>query len=149
MEPSGGIVVFTIGEQEGGRDGRFVAQFADCRGLIVQKDHAVAALGALAQDIRLELINLLAQSGSEGLPAGVIAEQLGIAPASLSFHFQQLVRAGLLTQRRRSRFVIYTANRRAMAALLRYLMSQWHCDPARCDGEEDGTALARGGSTIS
>jgi ArsR family transcriptional regulator, arsenate/arsenite/antimonite-responsive transcriptional repressor len=55
----------------------------------VRRDAAVLALGALAQEVRLELVSLLADSGSDGLPAGVIAARLGIAPASLSFHFQQ------------------------------------------------------------
>jgi len=93
----------------------------------VQRETAVAALGALAQDIRLELVSLLARRGAEGLPAGVIAERLGVAPASLSFHFQQLVRAGLLTQQRRSRYVIYAANTRTMSCLLAYLNGRWHC----------------------
>jgi DNA-binding transcriptional ArsR family regulator len=95
--------------------------------LIVQRETAVAALGALAQDIRLELVSLLASRGTEGLPAGVIAARLGVAPASLSFHFQQLVRAGLLTQRRRSRYVIYAANIRRMNCLLAYLNGRWRC----------------------
>jgi ArsR family transcriptional regulator, arsenate/arsenite/antimonite-responsive transcriptional repressor len=92
----------------------------------VRRDAAVLALGALAQEVRLELVSLLAASGSDGLPAGVIAARLGIAPASLSFHFQQLVRAGLVTQRRRSRYVIYAANLRTMDCLLSYLDGRWN-----------------------
>ncbi|MGC1412955.1 MAG: helix-turn-helix domain-containing protein [Acetobacteraceae bacterium] len=91
----------------------------------MRRDAAVLALAALAQGVRLELVSLLAASGSEGLPAGVIAARLGIAPASLSFHFQQLVRAGLVTQRRRSRYVIYAANIRMMDCLLTYLEERW------------------------
>lgn len=92
----------------------------------MRRDAAVLALGALAQEVRLELVSLLAASGSDGLPAGVIAARLGIAPASLSFHFQQLVRAGLVTQRRRSRYVIYAANLRTMDCLLSYLDGRWN-----------------------
>jgi ArsR family transcriptional regulator, arsenate/arsenite/antimonite-responsive transcriptional repressor len=99
-------------------------------GLTVGRDAVVAALGALAQDIRLEMVSLLIAHGSEGLPAGTIASQLGIAPASLSFHFQQLVRAGLLTQRRRSRNVMYAANFRTIGSLLVYLSRRWRCSPA-------------------
>ena len=91
----------------------------------MRREMVVVALGALAQDIRLELVNLLAASGDEGLPAGVIAERLGVRPASLSFHFHQLVRAGLVTQRRRSRFIIYAANVSMMERLLAYLDSRW------------------------
>ena len=83
--------------------------------------HAIAALGALAQETRLELFRLLVTSGPEGLPAGVIAERLGVLPSSLSFHLQQLVYAGLITPRRLSRQVIYSAEYGTMNALLAYL----------------------------
>ena len=82
---------------------------------------AIAALGALAQETRLELFRLLVAVGPEGLPAGVIAERLGVLPASLSFHLQQLVHAGLITQRRLSRQLIYSAEYGAMNELLAYL----------------------------
>jgi len=87
----------------------------------MEKKGAIAALGALAQETRLDLFRLLATEGPAGLPAGVIAERLGVLPASLSFHLQQLVRAGLITQRRMSRQLIYSAEYGAMNALLAYL----------------------------
>jgi len=82
---------------------------------------AILALGALAQETRLALFRLLVTVGPEGLPAGVIAERVGVLPASLSFHLQQLVRAGLITQRRLSRQLIYSAEYGAMNDLLAYL----------------------------
>ena len=93
----------------------------------MRRDIAVVALGALAQEIRLELVSLLTRSGEEGMPAGVIAAELGVPPASLSFHFQQLVRAGLVTQRRRGRYIIYAANLPMMMALLGYLGRRLEC----------------------
>jgi len=87
----------------------------------MDQKRAIAALGALAQDTRLELFRLLVTCGPEGLPAGVIAERLGVMPSSLSFHLQQLVHAGLITQRRLSRQLIYSAEYSAMNALLAYL----------------------------
>ena len=87
----------------------------------MEKLDAIAALGALAQETRLDLFRLLVTVGPEGLPAGVIAERLGVLPASLSFHLQQLVRAGLITQRRLSRQIIYSADYSAMNDLLAYL----------------------------
>jgi predicted transcriptional regulator len=69
----------------------------------MDQKHAIGALGALAQETRLALFRLLVTCGPEGLPAGVIAERLGVLPSSLSFHLQQLVHAGLITQRRLSR----------------------------------------------
>jgi ArsR family transcriptional regulator len=82
---------------------------------------AIAALGALAQETRLALFRLLVTAGPAGLPAGVIAERLGVQPSSLSFHLAQLVHAGLITQRRLSRQLIYSAEYGAMNALLAYL----------------------------
>ena len=82
---------------------------------------AIAALGALAQETRLELFRLLVTRGPEGLPAGVIAERLSVMPSSLSFHLQQLVHAGLITQRRLSRQLIYSAEYGTMNELMAYL----------------------------
>ena len=87
----------------------------------MDQKRAIAALGALAQETRLELFRLLVTCGPEGLPAGVIAEKLGVMPSSLSFHLQQLVHAGLITQRRFSRQLIYSAEYGAMNELMAYL----------------------------
>ena len=87
----------------------------------MDQKRAIAALGALAQETRLELFRLLVTRGPEGLPAGVIAEQLGVTPSSLSFHLQHLVHAGLITQRRLSRQLIYSAEYGAMNELMAYL----------------------------
>src|SRR3954463_11261813 len=87
----------------------------------MDQKRALAALGALAQETRLDLFRLLVTAGPEGLPAGVIAERLGVNPSSLSFHLAQLVHAGLLTQRRLSRRIIYSAEYGAMNELLAYL----------------------------
>src|SRR6266568_3127588 len=82
---------------------------------------AIAALGALAQETRLALFRLLVTCGPEGLAAGAIGEKLGVPPSSLSFHLQELVHAGLITQRRLSRNLIYSAEYGRMNELLLYL----------------------------
>jgi ArsR family transcriptional regulator, arsenate/arsenite/antimonite-responsive transcriptional repressor len=87
----------------------------------MDQKRAIAALGALAQETRLELFRLLVTCGPEGLPAGVIAERLGVMPSSLSFPLQQLVHAGLITQRRLSRQLIYSAEYGTMNELMAYL----------------------------
>ena len=84
--------------------------------------HAVDALGALAQEHRLAVFRLLVQAGAEGLPAGAIAERLAIPNSSLSFHLAQLHRAGLVSQERRHRSLIYRADYPAMNALVGFLM---------------------------
>lgn len=82
---------------------------------------AVAGLAALAHDTRLAVFRLLVQCGPDGLPAGVIAQHLGVPPSSLTFHLQQLANAGLVSQRRISRQIIYATDFSAMNALMAYL----------------------------
>src|SRR5215813_14862158 len=82
---------------------------------------AVAALSALAQENRLEVFRLLVQAGREGLPAGQIADKLGIAAPTLSFHLAQLKHAGLVHQRRDGRSLIYATNYDGMNALMGFL----------------------------
>jgi ArsR family transcriptional regulator, arsenate/arsenite/antimonite-responsive transcriptional repressor len=81
----------------------------------------IAALAALAQETRLAIYRMLVEKGPAGMPAGAIAEALGVPPSSLSFHLAQLNHAGLITQRRASRLLIYSANYEAMNALVGYL----------------------------
>ena len=69
----------------------------------MKKSNVVAALGALAQETRLDIFRLLVQKGPNGLPAGDIGERLGQPPPTLSFHLNQLRFAGLVTSRRESR----------------------------------------------
>jgi DNA-binding transcriptional ArsR family regulator len=87
----------------------------------MQTKHAISALSSLAQETRLEIFRLLVKCGPEGFSAGVIAERLRAAPATMSFHMAHLIRAGLIDQRRGSRSLIYTANFDGMDALVNYL----------------------------
>ena len=87
----------------------------------MKKSTAAAALGALAQETRLDIFRLLVQKGPEGLPAGEIGERLGQPSPTLSFHLNQLRFAGLVSSRRASRSIIYSANFKAMNDLLAYL----------------------------
>jgi ArsR family transcriptional regulator, arsenate/arsenite/antimonite-responsive transcriptional repressor len=87
----------------------------------MEKLDVIAALAALAQGSRLDVFRLLVQAGTDGLPAGHIAEKLKLPSATLSFHLNQLKHAGLVTFRRESRSLIYVAEYAAMNALLAYL----------------------------
>ena len=87
----------------------------------MQTKQAISALGSLAQETRLGIFRLLVRRGPEGLSAGVIADRLGVAPATLSFHLTHLMHAGLIDQRRESRSLIYTANFDGMNALVSFL----------------------------
>ena len=105
---------------------------------------AVSALGALAQETRLALYRLLVARGPHGLPAGAIAVRLGVAPSSLSFHLQQLLHAGLISQRRTGRQLIYAAEYDTMNALLAYLTENCcgrgeACAPFCTQADREGT----------
>ena len=82
---------------------------------------AVAALAALAHEHRLAVYRLLIEHGPTGLPAGSVAGHLAMPPSSLTFHLQHLLRAGLVTQRRMGRQLIYAADIAATNALVAFL----------------------------
>ena len=81
----------------------------------------VDALAALAQETRLKTFRLLVEAGPEGLPAGRIGEELGLPPATLSFHLAHLARTRLVSSRQEGRFVIYSADFDNMNQLVGYL----------------------------
>ena len=87
----------------------------------MKKSTVIAALGALAQGTRLDIFRLLVQKGPAGSPAGEIGTRLGQPSPTLSFHLNQLRFAGLVSSRRESRSIIYSANFKAMSDLLAYL----------------------------
>jgi ArsR family transcriptional regulator len=96
------------------------------------KNHEVlAALAALAQDNRLDVFRLLVEAGREGVPAGSVAEALKLAPNTLTFHFDRLRDAGLVTVRRDGRSMIYSARYDTMNALISYLTE--NCCRGRVD----------------
>jgi DNA-binding transcriptional ArsR family regulator len=87
----------------------------------MKKPDAVAALAALAQDNRLDVFRLLVEAGPQGMAAGSVADALKLAPNTLTFHFDRLRDAGLVTVRREGRSMIYAAHYDTMNALLDYL----------------------------
>jgi len=87
----------------------------------MEQSRAVAALAALAQDNRLAVYRLLVQAGPEGMPAGSIADTLELAPNTLTFHFDRLRQAGLVTARRQGRSMIYVAHYEVMNEIIAYL----------------------------
>ena len=82
---------------------------------------AVDSLAALAQTTRLQIYRKLVEAGPQGLAAGRIAAELELPPATLSFHLAHLTRAGIAKSRQEGRFVIYSADFRAMRELVGYL----------------------------
>lgn len=83
---------------------------------------ALASFAALSQETRLGIVRTLVVAGPEGLAAGAIAERMGVSPSNLSFHLKELDHAGLISQRRESRSIVYTASYDALADLVKFLM---------------------------
>src|SRR5690348_8345769 len=87
----------------------------------MEKSDAVTALSALAQENRLDVFRLLVRAGPEGMPAGAVANVLELPPNTLTFHFDRLRMAGLVTVRREGRSMIYAARYETMNTLIAYL----------------------------
>ena len=87
----------------------------------MESNSVVQAFGALAQETRLGIYRLLVTAGPQGMAAGAIAEKLGLPPATLSFHLQELNLAGLVHSRQDGRFVIYSADFKSMNELVGFL----------------------------
>src|SRR5580693_2774056 len=106
---------------------------------------AVAALAALAQENRLEIFRLLVEAGPSGMAAGHVAERLGLAPNTLTFHFDRLRTAGLVTVRRDGRSMIYAARFETMNGLVSFLTEnccQGHPDQCRPPQRKAGAPKA-------
>ncbi|RZL65417.1 MAG: ArsR family transcriptional regulator [Variovorax sp.] len=97
----------------------------------MDEENAVLALSGLSHAARLRLFRGLVVAGPEGLTPGVLAEQLGVAASTLSFHLKELMRAGLVTQERQSRNLVYRAAFATMNDLLAYLTENC-CEGAAC-----------------
>ena len=105
---------------------------------------ALLSFGALSQETRLRILRMLVVAGPEGLAAGLIAEQAGVTASNVSFHVKELERAGLVSSRRESRSILYTAEFDALNGLLRFLMEDC-CGGRIClpDDVADGCATAQ------
>jgi len=95
----------------------------------MEEQNAVKALAALAQAMRLRVFRALVVAGPQGLTPGAMSETLAVPAATLSFHLKELMHAGLVSQQRDGRNLIYRAAFEQMNALLAYLTE--HC----CQGQ--------------
>ena len=101
----------------------------------MDESHAIAALGALAQPARLRIFRALVGAGPAGLRPGDLSARLDVPASTLSFHLKELAQAGLATQERDGRHLIYRPALARMNALLAYLTA--HC----CQGQPCGVTV--------
>ncbi len=104
---------------------------------LMDTKEVLTALAAIAQESRLAIFRLLVQVGPDGMAATKIAEQLDIAPSSLSFHLKELTHAKLITSRSEGRFVIYSTDVVVMNGLIGYLTENC-CGGIPCDPVSGG-----------
>jgi ArsR family transcriptional regulator len=97
----------------------------------MEETEIIGALAALAQPLRLQVFRALVVAGGAGMTPGTMAEGLQVPAATLSFHLKELVNAGLVTQERASRNLIYRAAYERMNALVGYLTENC-CQGAEC-----------------
>ncbi len=97
----------------------------------MDENDVIKSLAALAQPVRLRVFRALVVAGQAGMTPGTMAEGLGIPAATLSFHLKELAHAGLVTQERASRNLIYRAAYDRMNALLGYLTKNC-CQGVEC-----------------
>ncbi len=107
----------------------------------MEKQTAISALAALAQETRLDVFRVLVQAGPKGLPAGAIGAVLDIPSATLSFHLKELKSASLIRCERQGRSRIYSPDFSCVNQLIGFLTANCcrgvdrpGCDDEGCDG---------------
>ena len=106
---------------------------------------ALERLSALAHETRLAIFRQLVRRGVEGLAAGEIAERLGVAKPTLSFHLAQLEGAGLVASRRDGRSIVYAADFAAIGDLVGFLYESC-CVEGNCLPQPEPAAVPRSGA---
>lgn len=88
----------------------------------MEERQALLSFGALSQETRLRIVRALVIAGPEGMAAGAVADKVDVSATNVSFHLKALEQAGLVSQKRASRSIIYTASYDAFGELVRFLM---------------------------
>lgn len=91
----------------------------------MDEQSAVASLAAMAQSMRLRIFRALVGAGPQGLTPGALSATLDVPGSTLSFHLKELMHAGMVSQERDGRHLIYRPSLEQMNALLSYLTA--HC----------------------
>ena len=87
----------------------------------MDKSNVIVALGALAQESRLDIFRLLVEKGPEGMMMGSIGEAMGLPHPTLSFHLDKLRQSGLVENEKQGRAKIYRVNYEVLVESIQYL----------------------------
>ncbi len=98
----------------------------------MEEKAAVASLAALAQGMRLRIFRVLIGAAPGGMTPGELSATLDVPASTLSFHLKELMHAGLVTQEREGRNLIYRLSIAQMNELLAYLTAHC-CQGASCE----------------
>ncbi|MFS2049853.1 ArsR/SmtB family transcription factor [Variovorax sp. Varisp41] len=105
----------------------------------MKEEVVIRSLMALAQSVRLRVFRALVVAGPQGMTPGALTETLGVPATGLSFHLKELGRAGLVSQERQGRHLIYRASFDRMNGLLAYL-SENCCQGQPCEVDAQGAS---------
>ena len=89
----------------------------------MNRSQALTGFAALSQETRLGIVRLLVRAGPQGVPAGAVAEAVGVSASNVSFHLKELERSGLIAARREARSIIYSADYDTLRGLIGFLMN--------------------------
>lgn len=102
----------------------------------MDSDSAIAILEALGQRTRFDAVQLLLRHERNGLSSGEVARALKVPQNTMSVHLARLRQAGLIRKERRSRFIIYRAERKRLVKAFSELLSN-------VQGDRKGRGVAR------
>lgn len=106
----------------------------------MEESEVIRSLLALAQAMRLRVFRALVVAGPGGLTPGALTDALEVPATSLSFHLKELAHAGLISQERQGRNLIYRASFDQMSSLLAYL-TEYCCEGQSCAVDQSATVL--------
>lgn len=99
----------------------------------METKQARAAFAALSQENRLDALRVLVRAGPRGIAAGDLANALGVAAPTMSFHLKELANAGLVASRKEGRHVFYVADYGGIRRIVDFLMADCcQGDPRLC-----------------
>jgi ArsR family transcriptional regulator, arsenate/arsenite/antimonite-responsive transcriptional repressor len=79
---------------------------------------------AMGTEARLRIVRLLLSAHPEGMIVGEIGAELGIPGSTLSHHLEKLKNEGLVSVRRESTYLWYSANAQTLQELLGFLYAE-------------------------